>query len=160
MEFSAHRGRSSHCHYFMMIFMLVPSLFLSSAQQGQALHGKHGLCDCIPFLQRHQNVGREQSFACTLCKENADPVEQRKKKKKKSLSGANRFYRKSHWFLTRRFRVWNETLTVCPNITSSFYSILFVEMCVFSSSRKSKGMKGKMTTLTELHQRIPSGNSF
>lgn len=80
--------------FLMMIFMLVPSLFLSCVQWGQALHGKHGLCDCIPFLQRHQNVGREQSFARTLCKESADPVAQ----KKKSLSGANRFYRKTIGF--------------------------------------------------------------
>lgn len=143
----------------MMIFMLVPSLFLSSVQWGQALHGKHGLCDCIPFLHRHQNVGREQSFACTLCKESADPVAPKKKKEKIPVR-SQQVLPENHWISARRFRVWNETLTVCPKIISSFYSILSVEMCVFSSSRKSKGMKGKMTTLTELHQRIPSGSLF
>lgn len=141
--------------FLMMIFMLVPSLFLSCVQWGQALHGKHGLCDCIPFLQRHQNVGREQSFAWTLCKESADPVAQ-----KKIPVRSQQVLPENHRISTRRFRVWSETLTACPKIISSFYGILSVGMCVFSSSRKSKGMKGKMTTLPELHQCIPSGNSF
>jgi len=59
VAFSTRRGRKSRCHFFMMIFMLASSLFLSTVQRGQAVHGKRGLHNCISSSEGRLNAARE-----------------------------------------------------------------------------------------------------
>lgn len=123
----------------MMIFMLASSLFLSTVQQGQAMHGKRGLCNCNPFLHRQSECSQRAVICLYIIQGKCWPSST-----KKNHCQTNRFYQKTIRFRQKYLRFWMKSWRFAPKLLLPFTVFTSLRPSEFlSSSRKPKQMRGK-----------------